>query len=177
MRYRKAKTDDAPDCETLMAWLKEKMPEDTDHPTIVHNDYKFDNVVLDPNHPEKIIGVLDWEMTTCGDPLMDLGNSLAYWVEENDAREMLMIRTMPTNMPGAMTRHEILEHYEKRTGRSTKQFDFYYVFGMFRLAAIAQQIYYRYFHKITDNKRFASLIYVVIALEKNALKVIKSSNL
>ncbi|MCD6533131.1 MAG: phosphotransferase family protein [Deltaproteobacteria bacterium] len=176
-RYRKAKTDDAPDCETLMAWLKEKMPMDTDHPTIVHNDYKFDNVVLDPDQPEKIIGVLDWEMTTYGDPLMDLGNSLAYWVEENDAAEMLMIRTMPTNMPGALTRQEILNHYEKRTGRSTKQFGFYYAFGLFRLAVIAQQIYYRYFHKITDNKRFASLIYVVVALEKAALKVIKSSNL
>ncbi|MEA1923575.1 MAG: phosphotransferase family protein [Pseudomonadota bacterium] len=177
MRYRKAKTDDAPDCKTLMAWLKDRMPPDTDHPTIVHNDYKFDNVILDPDQPEKIIGVLDWEMTTYGDPLMDLGNSLAYWVEENDADEMLMIRTMPTNMPGALTRQEILNHYEKRTGRSTKQFDFYYAFGLFRLAVIAQQIYYRYFHKITDNKRFASLIFVVIALEKAALKVIKSSDL
>jgi len=176
-RYRKAKTDDAPDCESLMAWLKEKMPADTDHPTIVHNDYKFDNVVLDPGKPEKIIGVLDWEMTTYGDPLMDLGNSLAYWVEENDPESMLMIRTMPTNMPGALTRQEILDHYEKRTGRSTRQFDFYYCFGLFRLAVIAQQIYYRYFHKITMNKRFAALIHAVIALEKTALKVIEASDL
>lgn len=177
MRYRKAKTDDAPDCETVMAWLNDKMPQDTDHPTIVHNDYKFDNVVLDPAKPEKIIGVLDWEMTTYGDPLLDLGNSLAYWVEENDPDEMQMIRTMPTNIPGALTRQEILNHYEKRTGRSTEQFDFYYCFGLFRLAVIAQQIYYRYYHKITDNKRFATLIYAVIALEKTALKVIESSDL
>jgi len=88
-----------------------------------------------------------------------------------------MIRTMPTNMPGALTRQEILNYYEKRTGRSTKQFDFYYCFGLFRLTVIAQQIYYRYFHKITDNKRFAMLIYVVNALEKAALKIIKSSDL
>ncbi|OQY13281.1 MAG: phosphotransferase family protein [Desulfobacteraceae bacterium 4572_19] len=176
-RYRKAKTDDAPDCEVIMAWLKDKMPKDTDRPAIVHNDYKFDNVVLDINYPEKIIGVLDWEMTTYGDPLMDLGNSLAYWVEENDPDEMKMMRTMPTNMKGAMTRLEILAYYEKQTGRNTQKFDFYYCFGLFRLSVIAQQIYYRYFHKITKNKRFANLIFAVIALEKTALKVIESSDL
>jgi aminoglycoside phosphotransferase (APT) family kinase protein len=174
-RYRKAKTDDAPDCEPIMAWLKDKMPEDTVHPTIVHNDYKLDNVVLDPARPEKIIGVLDWEMATYGDPLMDLGNSLAYWVEKNDPETMQRIRSMPTHIPGAMTRQEILDYYEKRTGRSTRQFDFYYCFGLFRLAVIAQQIYYRFFHKITNNKRFAMLIFVVIGLEKAALKVIESS--
>jgi len=176
-RYRKAKTKDAPDCEKIMAWLKDKMPQDTDHPTIVHNDYKFDNVVLDPNQPEKIIGILDWEMTTYGDPLMDLGNSLAYWVEKDDPEEIQMMRTMPTNMPGALTRREILDYYEKKTGRSTQQFDYYYCFGLFRLAVIAQQIYYRYFHKITDNKRFAMLIFAVAALEKTALKIIGSSDL
>lgn len=176
-RYRKARTKDAPDCETIMTWLKDKMPRDTDHPTIVHNDYKFDNVVLDPGKPEKIIGVLDWEMATYGDPLMDLGNSLAYWVQKNDPDDLQMMRTLPTNMAGAPTRREILDHYEKRTGRSTRQFDFYYCFGLFRLAVIAQQIYYRYFHKITNNKRFAVLIFAVIGLEKTALKVIESSDL
>ncbi len=176
-RYRKARTDDAPDCEIIMAWLKDKMPADTDRPTLVHNDYKLDNVVLNPEKPEKIIGILDWEMTTCGDPLMDLGNSLAYWVEENDPKEMQMMRTMPTNMPGALTRQAILDHYEMCTGRSTRQFDFYYTFGLFRLAVIAQQIYYRYYHKITSNKRFATLIYAVNALEQTALRVIESSDL
>ncbi len=176
-RYHRAKTRDAPDCESIMAWLKDKMPQDTDHPTIVHNDYKFDNVVLDPGMPEKIIGVLDWEMTTHGDPLMDLGNSLAYWVEKGDPEEIQILRTMPTNMPGALTRQEILDYYEKQTGRNTRQFDFYYCFGLFRLAVIAQQIYYRYFNKITDNERFAVLIFVVIALEKAALEIIESSDL
>ena len=176
-RYQKAKTQDAPDCEAIMAWLKEKMPEDTDHPTLVHNDYKFDNVVLDPAMPEKIIGVLDWEMATCGDPLMDLGNSLAYWVEKNDPGDMQVMRTMPTNLPGALTRQEILTYYEEKTGRSTQKFDFYYCFGLFRLAVIAQQIYYRYFHRITDNKQFKNLIFMVNSLEKTALKVIDSSEL
>ena len=154
-----------------------KMPEDTDHPTLVHNDYKFDNVVLDPAMPEKIIGVLDWEMATCGDPLMDLGNSLAYWVEKNDPGDMQVMRTMPTNMPGALTRQEILAYYEEKTGRNTQKFDFYYCFGLFRLAVIAQQIYYRYFHRITDNKQFKNLIFMVNSLEKTALKVIDSSEL
>lgn len=176
-RYHKAKTSDAPDFGAVMDWLEDKMPEDTDHPTIVHNDYKLDNVVLDPKSPEKIIGVLDWEMATCGDPLMDLGNSLAYWVEKNDPETMQGMRTMPTHIPGALTRKEILDHYAKRTGRSTHLFDFYYCFGLFRLAVIAQQIYYRYFHKITANKRFATLIFVVAGLEKTALKVIESSDL
>ena len=176
-RYQKARTEDAPDFEPIMAWLKDKMPEDTDRPAIVHNDYKLDNVVLDPDRPEKIIGVLDWEMATYGDPLMDLGNSLAYWVEKNDPEDMQVMRTMPTNMAGAMTRQEILDYYEKRTGRSTRQFDFYYCFGLFRLAVIAQQIYYRYFHKINNNSRFALLIFAVIGLEKTALKVIESSDL
>lgn len=171
-RYLKALTDDAPRAEKVMDWLAANMPPDTDNPTIVHNDYKFDNVVLDPNMPENIVGVLDWEMTTYGDPLMDLGNSLAYWVEENDPESMKMIRTMPTNMPGAWTRRDILEHYRQKTGRDTRNFDFYYAFGLFRLMVIAQQIYYRYFHHITDNKRFASLIHVVHALESAALRTI-----
>ncbi len=176
-RYRKAKTKDAPDFEIIMAWLKDKMPNDTDHPSIVHNDYKFDNVVLDPGQPENIIGVLDWEMTTYGDPLMDLGNSLAYWVQKDDSDDLQMIRTMPTNIPGALTRQNILDYYEKKTGTNTRQFDFYYCFGLFRLAVIAQQIYYRYFHKITKNERFAMLIFAVAILEKTALKIIESSDL
>ncbi len=176
-RYQKSVTKDAPDFETVMEWLIDKLPEDTKNPTIVHNDYKFDNVVLDPVHPEKIIGVLDWEMATYGDPLMDLGNSLAYWVEKDDPDDMQAIRSMPTNMTGAMTRKQILDHYEKKTGRSTRQFDFYYIFGLFRLAVIAQQIYYRYFHKITRNKRFAMLIFAVIILEKTAVKAMASSDL
>ncbi|MCP4721512.1 MAG: phosphotransferase family protein, partial [Desulfobacteraceae bacterium] len=152
-RYRRAKTKDAPDFEAIMGWLAEKMPKDTDHPAIVHNDYKLDNLVLDPARPEQIIGILDWEMATYGDPLMDLGNSLAYWVEKNDPEEMQMMRTMPTNMDGALTRGKILNRYALKTGRKVGNFDFYYCFGLFRLAVIAQQIYNRYYQGITKNKR------------------------
>jgi len=176
-RYRRAKTADAPDFEAVMTWLAEKMPPDAVHPSMVHNDYKLDNLVLNPEKPEQIIGVLDWEMATYGDPLMDLGNSLAYWVEKNDPEEMQMMRTMPTNMEGALTRREILDRYTIKTGRDTGNFDFYYCFGLFRLAVIAQQIYNRYYQGITKNKRFAMLIFGVIGLETVAKRVMDSSQL
>ena len=176
-RYRRAKTEDAPDFEAIMVWLAEKMPLDTAHPAIVHNDYKLDNLVLDPDRPEQIIGILDWEMATYGDPLMDLGNSLAYWVEKNDPEEMQMMRTMLTNMEGALTRGEILNRYARKTGREVGNFDFYYCFGLFRLAVIAQQIYNRYYQGITKNKRFAMLIFGVIGLEQTARRLMESSRL
>ena len=174
-RYRKARTEDAPDFETIMAWLADKMPDDTDSPVMVHNDYKMDNLVLNPDSPDTITGILDWEMATYGDPLMDLGNSLAYWVEENDPEHMQMMRTMPTNLPGALTRQQIVERYGKKTGRDVGQFEYYYCFGLFRLAVIAQQIYNRYFNGLTKNKRFAMLIFGVHALEKEAMAIVDKS--
>ena len=176
-RYRKAKTPDAPDFETVMAWLKEKMQPDTDKPTIVHNDYRFDNVVLDQNDPMKIIGVLDWEMATYGDPLMDLGNTMAYWIEKTDSDEIQMMRLMPTTMDGALTRSELISRYADKTGRDMSKFDFYYCFGLFRLAVIAQQIYNRFYHGVTKDERFALLIAGVQILEKAALGVIEKSKL
>jgi len=176
-RYRKARTEDAPDCEGIMAWLSEKQPEDTDRPTMVHNDYKMDNLVLDPGQPDRIIGVLDWEMATFGDPLMDLGNSLAYWVQADDPEEVQVMRTMPTHLPGALTRDEIIARYGEKTGRDVSCFDFYQCFGLFRLAVIAQQIYNRYFHGLTKNRRFAMLIFGVHALQKTALALMEKSRL
>ena len=176
-RYRKARTEDAPDFEGIMGWLADKQPEDTDRPTMVHNDYKMDNLVLDPSAPDKIIGILDWEMATYGDPLMDLGNSLAYWVQADDPEEVQAMRTMPTHLPGTLTRNEIIARYGEKTGRDVSNFDFYYCFGLFRLAVIAQQIYNRYFHGLTKNKRFAMLIFGVHALEKTALDLIERSKI
>ena len=176
-RYRKAKTDDAPNCESLMAWLAEKMPDDTDIPTMVHNDYKLDNLVLDPQRLDRITGILDWEMATYGDPLMDLGNSLAYWINEHDPEEMQMMRSMPTHLPGMLTRQEIADRYGEKTGRDMSNFAYYYCFGLFRLAVIAQQIYNRYSHGLNKNKRFATLIFAVHALEKTALRIINESTI
>jgi aminoglycoside phosphotransferase (APT) family kinase protein len=176
-RYRKAKTTDAPDCEKLMAWLADNMPDDTTIPTMVHNDYKMDNLVLDPERSDRITGILDWEMATYGDPLMDLGNSLAYWINEHDPEEMQLMRTMPTHLPGMLTRQEIVTRYGEKTGRDMSNFVYYYCFGLFRLAVIAQQIYNRYFHGLTKNKRFATLIFAVHALEKTALRTITESKI
>ncbi|MBF0453113.1 MAG: phosphotransferase family protein [Candidatus Magnetomorum sp.] len=176
-RYRNAKTDDAPDYEAVMTWLNEKQPPDTPTPTIVHNDFKFDNAVLDLNNPMKIIGILDWEMATYGDPLMDLGNSLAYWIEKNDPEPIQALRMMPTHMEGALTRNALIDRYAEKTGRDMRGFDFYYCFGLFRLAVIAQQIYQRYQKGLTKDKRFASLIFAVHLLEEAAMNVIKRSSI
>lgn len=176
-RYRKAKTPDAPDFAPVTNWLVDKMQTDTDRPTIVHNDYKFDNVVLDADDPMNIIGVLDWEMATYGDPLMDLGNSLAYWVEKGDSEEFQLARMMPTNADGALTRLELIERYGEKTGRDMNAMDFYYCFGLFRLAVICQQIYKRYYEGVTKDKRFAMLIFGVQILYNKALLVIDKTKL
>ncbi len=176
-RYRDARTDDAPDFENVMGWLHEKMPPDSPHSAIIHNDYKFDNVVLNPLNPVEIIGVLDWEMATLGDPLMDLGGTLAYWIDHDDPEEQQLIRMLPTNAPGMMTRKEFLECYIEKTGRRIDGVDFYYCFGMFKLAVIAQQIYFRYYHGQTKDKRFRMFVFAVQILEKTALRVIETTDL
>lgn len=172
-RFRNAWTEDAPDFEAIMLWIHENQPSDIQLPSIIHNDYRLDNVVLDPNDPIKIVGVLDWEMGAIGDPLMDLGNSLAYWIQRDDPQEMQALRLMPTNMEGALTRNELVSRYRQERELTTDSFDFYYCFGLFRLAVIAQQIYYRYYHGQTDDERFKMLIFGVQALEGACKRVIQ----
>lgn len=153
-RFRKARTDNVSDCETVMRWLDRNMPEDV-ATCVIHNDFRFDNVVLDPSDPLEVIGVLDWEMATLGDPLMDLGNSLAYWVQADDDEFFQSVRQQPTHLPGMMTREEVVAYYAEQTGRRVENLDFYLVYGLFRLAVIVQQIYYRYHHGQTKDARFA----------------------
>lgn len=172
-RYRDARTDDAPDFEEVMLWLQDRMPDASASACVVHNDYKFDNVVLGPDDPSTIIGVLDWEMATIGDPLMDLGASLAYWVNADDPEEVQLIRTLPTVAPGMFTRKQLVARYLDRTGLALSSFDFYLCFGLFRLAVIAQQIYYRFYHGQTRDKRFGMLIAAVQILERAALKLVR----
>ena len=154
-RYRQARTADVVDFEDVMAWLQQNMPAQDSATCVIHNDYRFDNVVLDPDNPLKVIGVLDWEMATLGDPLMDLGNSLAYWVQADDDPMFQAMRRQPTHLPGMLTRQEVIEYYAEQMGFAMAQFDFYRVFGLFRLAVIVQQIWYRYFHGQTSNPQFA----------------------
>lgn len=154
-RYRNARTDDVPDNETLMDWLADHQPAESGTGALIHNDYKFDNVVLSPGDEGlRISGVLDWEMATLGDPLMDLGASLAYWVEADDPPELRRIRMLPTHLPGMLTRRELIERYLQISGREADGFDFYYAYGLFRLAVIVQQIYFRYVQGQTTNPRF-----------------------
>ena len=171
-RYRAARTPDAPDCEIVMEWLHENMPPDSENPGVIHNDFKLDNVVLDPKDPLSIIGVLDWEMATVGDPLMDLGSSLGYWVEPEDPQEMQAIRFMPTTAAGAPSRRELFDLYARLSGRANDNFEFYYSFGLFRLAVIAQQIYYRYFHGQTRDDRFKMFVFAVAVLDQAAVRTI-----
>ena len=176
-RYEKALTPDAPSWETVRTWLHDKMP--ADHPTssIVHNDYRFDNVILDPHNPMQIIGVLDWELTSLGDPLMDLGNTLAYWIEAADPAPVQLMRRQPSNAPGMLTRRQFVDYYAERSGIQIDNFDFYYTYGLFRLAGIVQQIYYRFFHGQTQDKRFAQFIHMNKLLEQMSLQVIGKSAL
>ncbi|RRV17016.1 phosphotransferase family protein [Pseudomonas saudiphocaensis] len=176
-RYERAVTHDAPSWEPVKAWLRDKMPDDHPKPGIVHNDYRFDNVILDPDNPMQIIGVLDWEMTTIGDPLMDLGNTLAYWIEADDPAPVQLMRKQPSNAPGMLTRREFVDYYAERAGIRIDNFDYYYTYGLFRLAGIVQQIYYRYFHGQTQDKRFARFVQLNALLEQMALQVIGKSKL
>ena len=175
-RYIKAKTDDATSFEGVMTWLKENMPEDV-RTCVIHNDYRFDNVVLNPDNPFEIIGVLDWEMATLGDPLMDLGNTLAYWIQADDEPGFQMMRRQPTHLKGMLTRKEVVEYYLKKSGLSISNFDFYEIYGLFRLAAIIQQLYYRYYHGQTKDERFAGFVQVGKYLEQRCLKLIEQSSL
>lgn len=172
-RYRDAITADAPGFTKVMDWLAERMPADVAN-CVIHNDFRFDNVVLDKQDPSKIIGVLDWEMATLGDPLMDLGGNLAYWVQPDDDEGFQLVRRQPSNLPGMFTRAEFVEYYCEQMGLSVtpEQWKFYEVYGLFRFAVIAQQIYYRYFHGQTTNEMYALFGQAVHYYEDRCLRVI-----
>ena len=152
-RYRKALTWNVPKFTRVIAWLKANIPDDSGY-CLIHNDYRFDNVVLAADDPLRIIGVLDWELATVGDPLMELGSALAYWVQAEDDFFIRSTRRQPTHLPGMLTRKEIVELYAEKTGRRIANWTFYEVYGLFRLAGILQQIYFRYQKKQTKNPAF-----------------------
>ncbi len=155
-RYHGSQTHDLPEVARISAWLIERMPP-TGEATLIHNDYKYDNMILDSNDITKIIGVLDWEMCTIGDPLTDLGTALAYWVEAQDSDELQQARWCPSNYPGSLTRAQLIERYARATGRDVSSMVFYLAFARFKVAVILQQIYCRYHLGLTRDERFASL--------------------
>ena len=152
-RYRNALTDDVPTAEKLMAWLSANQPNDIDS-CIIHGDWRIDNVVFDLEN-SRIKGVLDWELATVGDPLMDLGSALAYWVDRDDEAAFASLRRQPSHLPGMPTRDEFVQRYLELSGRNCNDFTFYEVFGLFRLAVIIQQIWARFRLGQTTNPAFA----------------------
>lgn len=174
-RFRRARTEDVSDFAAVMAWLSERMPAAEVAIRVIHNDFRFDNVVLDPADPLKVIGVLDWEMATLGDPLMDLGGALAYWIEAGDEPEFQALCRQPTHLPGMLTRDEVVAYYGERTGYRVDDFAFHMVFGLFRLAVIAQQIYQRYTQGNAANPQFATFGALVGVLERRCRAVMATA--
>ncbi len=156
-RWRRSQTDELPEMDALAAWLAGRLPADPSRPTLVHGDYKLDNVMLDAGDVGRVVGVFDWEMSAVGDPLVDLGILLGYWVHTAAAGERRDTVSAVTNREGWFTRGEILERYGERTGADLSGVGFYEVFAVFKLAVVLQQIYFRYRRGQTDDPRFAGL--------------------
>jgi aminoglycoside phosphotransferase (APT) family kinase protein len=169
-RYVNSQTDDIAAMTEVAAWLAAHRPADG-APALIHNDFKFDNLIFDTSLGS-ITGVLDWEMATIGDPLMDLGTALSYWAQADDGPGMQALPFGPTATPGMWVRGEVAARYLARSGRTTDALVFYYAFGLFKTAVIAQQIYYRFAKGLTTDPRFAPLIYAVRALADQAAAAI-----
>jgi aminoglycoside phosphotransferase (APT) family kinase protein len=172
-RYYHARTDEVPAFERLADWLRENRPPDSAGSVLIHNDYKFDNIVLSPEDPRQIVATLDWEMATIGDPLMDLGTTLAYWVDADDPEIWQRYGFGVTKLPGSFTRSQLLHEYALRAGCEIQYPVFYYVYGLLKIAVIVQQIYFRYRQGFTKDPRFASLGNLVVACGNLAARAIE----
>jgi aminoglycoside phosphotransferase (APT) family kinase protein len=175
-RYAQARTDAIPQAERVAAWLEAHRPAESGA-AFLHGDYKYDNLVLDPAQPTRIVGVLDWEMATVGDPLMDLGTTLGYWLDPGDAPEHRQLPFGPTLAEGNLTRAALVERYAARAGRELGNVVFYYVFGLFKILVIAQQIYKRFAEGKTSDPRFAAMIQGVRILATTADRAIEKQSI
>jgi aminoglycoside phosphotransferase (APT) family kinase protein len=175
-RYYGSKTHDYPDVEKISASMQQHLPT-TRAVSLIHNDYKYDNVVLDASDITRIVGVLDWEMCTVGDSLTDLGTALAYWVDKTDPEEVKQNRWGPTTEEGSFTRAEIVQRYAQKTGCDVSQIAFYLAFARFKLAVIVQQIYFRYHQGLTKDARFASMPATIQMLLQASLHAAQSGRI
>ncbi len=173
-RWKRAQTSELPEMDALAAWLAERLPPDTPRPTLVHGDFKLDNVMLDARDIGRLVGVFDWEMSAVGDPLVDLGILLCYWVHAATLSQRDAV-TSVTHCPGWFTRAEVLEHYGARTKLDLTNITFYEVFAVFKLAVVLQQIFYRYHRGQTDDPRFAALDQRVTWLARIAVTLAEKS--
>jgi aminoglycoside phosphotransferase (APT) family kinase protein len=174
-RYADSQTDEIPEITDAASWLAANLPVES-APALIHNDFKFDNVIFDTSM-ERITGVLDWEMATIGDPLMDLGTSLSYWAEAGDAERLSQLPLGPTSKPGMITRREFTERYFARSGRPPTNLVFYYAFGLWKNAVVLQQIYYRWRKGITSDARFQALIFGVRMMSQQACGAIQRGSI
>ncbi|MEC3980764.1 phosphotransferase family protein [Amycolatopsis sp. H20-H5] len=170
-RFRKARTDNVPEFTEVLDWLAANQPGEV-RICLIHNDFRLDNLVLDGPETLEVTGILDWEMATLGDPLMELGSTLSYWVQADDDEVMRASRRQPTHVAGMYTRDEFVEHYARRTGMTIGNWTFYEVYGLFRLAAVLQQIYYRFHTGATHNPAFAEFWQFVGYLEWRCREII-----
>lgn len=175
-RLANAATDDMGDWSDITGWLAEHQPADVGQ-CMIHNDYRFDNMVLAEDDPTRIVALLDWELATVGDPLMDLGGALAYWVQSDDDEFFQLFRRQPTTAPGMWTRAQLRDHYLAARGLSVSdaEWRFYEAFGVFRLAVIIQQIWYRYVHRQTTNEAYAGFGQAVGYLESRCRSIIEGA--
>ncbi|GAB3642153.1 phosphotransferase family protein [Spirosoma arcticum] len=188
-RYGAAQTDDIAAMTDLARYLTDSMPDENapslsrlghNAPTLLHNDFKYDNVVFDPDALSEtgnrdIWAVLDWEMCTVGDPLMDVGTSLSYWAEAGDDPFRRTFNL--THLPGNLTRQEFAQRYAERSGRDITNLLYYYVFGLFKNAVVLQQIYGRYKKGLTKDARFANLLMGVEVLAREGVKAIEQNKI
>jgi aminoglycoside phosphotransferase (APT) family kinase protein len=176
-RLSLAATDDLGDWGDITAWLDDCRPADSGR-CLIHNDWRFDNLVLDPDDGLRVTGVLDWEMATVGDPLMDLGGALAYWIQRDDDAFFRDFRRQPTTVPGMWTRSQVVDWYCRRRGVSmtADRWRFYEAFGLFRLAVIIQQIWYRFAHGQTHNPAYAGFGAAVAYLEQRTRRVVSTGS-
>lgn len=175
-RYEAARTGEVPEVERLARWLAEHAPPDSGR-TLIHNDYKYDNLVLAPDDWSRVVAVLDWEMATIGDPLMDLGTALGYWADADDPEEWRRLGFGLTALPGNLGRRELIERYACLSGRDHGGAVFYFAYGLLKIAVIAQQIYYRYRRGLTTDPRFAGLGRMVRACGGLALRAVERKRL
>jgi len=174
-QYLKAAIMDVPEALKVMKWMEDKQPVKYDH-RLIHNDFKYDNVVFKDDSWREINSILDWEMCTLGDPLMDLGSSLAYWTIHTDEEFLKQGIPSSTQFIGNPSRLDIVDSYSLKSGRAIDNLVFYYVYGLFKVAVIAQQIFYRYHHGLTKNPKFAQLDKAAQFLSKRAWHVVQKGS-
>ena len=175
-RYAAAATDPVPDMDAVARWLGEGVPGEQGA-AVIHNDFKFDNLLLDGDNPDRVVALLDWEMATVGCPLMDLGSALAYWIEADDPPELRAAAMGPTALPGMWSRMRIADDYAARSGRPVEGISYHYTFGLFKVAVIVQQIYARFVRGLTRDPRFAGMNRMVAVLARQAVRAAERGTL